>query len=518
MLKLLAPDPATRYAKADDLREDLRRQLAHLPLAFAADTSVRERVTKWRRRNPRAATALSVALAAAVFLVLPVSVLLVRQARIEARAKELQAAEAVVAFGTAVDDLRVAAVLLGSRADAGVREQGLDIGRSVVIRYGLTESAWETRPHFALLDPPKQAELKTAAAQVLVLMTRAELARGANSPVALAAAENWNALAAKLFPDAGRPRVVARHRDEIDALRGGRPVPKLPPVTPDTVADSDLYFDGLDLTTTDRFPEAAALLGRFCDTHPDHFLAWFARGVCHDTLGQSGEAATAFAACVALRPTFPEAHFNRGLARLKLKRYSDAEGDFTRALALKPDYTLALVNRGLARHEQRKFRPAADDFTAALARPNTPTRVYFLRSLSRWELPDAEGSAADRAAGLKATPADSVSWSTRGEWRLKEEPEKAVEDFDAALALNPYNKNALLNKAAALAEYLRRPADALPVLTRLLAFDPDNAEARGSRGVYAARLGRSEMARADAEETLKVDASPYGVFQTRRGP
>ena len=514
VVKLLAHDPAARYARADDLREDLRRQLANLPLAFAPDASVKERVTKWRRRNPRAATGLAVAFAATLFLVLPVALLLARQSRIEARAKQLQATEALVEFRAAVDDLRRAAVMLGSRTDPTAREAGLGFGKGVVGRYGMSDDAdWEARPQFALLDPAKQAELKTAAAQVLVLMTRAELVRGANSPEALTAAEGWNALAAKLFPEDTRPGVVARHREEIAALRAGRPAPKLPPVSADSVADRDLYFDGLDLTTTDRFPEAVALLSRFCDNHPDHFLAWFARGLCHDTLGQPAEAATAFAACVSLRPDFPEAHFNRGVARLKMKRFADAEGDFTRALALKPDYTLALINRGIARHDQKKFRGATDDFTAALALPNTPTRVYFLRSLSRWPLPDQEGSTADRERGLKETPTDSVSWSTRGEWRLKEEPQKAVEDFDAALALNPYNKNALLNKAVALAEYLHRPADAIAPLTRLLAFDPDNAEARGSRGVYAARCGQTALARKDAADTLKLDASAYRTYQ-----
>ena len=511
--KLLDHHPAVRYARADDLREDLRRQLANLPLAFAPDTSVKERVTKWRRRNPRAATALAVAFTALLFLVLPVALLFVRQARIEARAKELQAAEALVAFGTAADELRVAAVLLGSRADPTVRDSGIQLGKSVVARYQMADSNWESHPQFALLDGAKQAELKAAAARALVLMTRAEVIRGANAADSLRAAEDWNALAAKMFPDDGRPRVVARHRDEIDALRAGRRVPKLPPVSADAVSDNDLYFDGIDLTTTDRFAEAVALLGRFCDNHPDHFLAWFARGMCHDALDQPADAAAAFSACIALRPEFPESHSNRGLARLKLKRFAEAEADFTRALALKPDMTLALVNRGIARHGRQKYRDAADDFTAALAHPNVPTRVYFLRSLSRWELPDKEGSTADRERGLKETPTDSMSWSARGEWRMKEEPQKAIEDFDAALALNPRLKNALINKAIVLADYLHRDADALPVLSELLSFDPDNVEARASRGVYAARVGRIDEARKDAEDSLKADPSAYRTYQ-----
>ena len=47
--KLLEPDPAKRYAEAAHVREDLERQLAHRPLAYARDSSVRERARKWRQ-------------------------------------------------------------------------------------------------------------------------------------------------------------------------------------------------------------------------------------------------------------------------------------------------------------------------------------------------------------------------------------------------------------------------------------------------------------------------------------
>ena len=68
-----------------------------------------------------------------------------------------------------------------------------------------------------------------------------------------------------MFADESRPTVIARHRAQLDARRAGQPVPKMPTVIPEIVPDKDLYFDGLDLATEDRFPEAIGLLGRFCD-------------------------------------------------------------------------------------------------------------------------------------------------------------------------------------------------------------------------------------------------------------
>src|SRR5262249_43410874 len=54
VLKLLDPDPTRRYAEAAHVREDLERQLSNRPLAYARDPSPRERLRKWRRRDPRA--------------------------------------------------------------------------------------------------------------------------------------------------------------------------------------------------------------------------------------------------------------------------------------------------------------------------------------------------------------------------------------------------------------------------------------------------------------------------------
>lgn len=51
--KCIDPDPGHRYQSADQLKEDLERHLADLPLRFAAEPSLRERAHKWLRRHTR---------------------------------------------------------------------------------------------------------------------------------------------------------------------------------------------------------------------------------------------------------------------------------------------------------------------------------------------------------------------------------------------------------------------------------------------------------------------------------
>src|SRR5262249_28128734 len=51
--RYLEPDPERRYASASQLRDDLKTQLHNQPLRYTPEPSLRERLRKWTRRNPR---------------------------------------------------------------------------------------------------------------------------------------------------------------------------------------------------------------------------------------------------------------------------------------------------------------------------------------------------------------------------------------------------------------------------------------------------------------------------------
>src|SRR5262249_57575027 len=85
---------------------------------------------------------------------------------------------------------------------------------------------------------------------------------------------------------------------------------------------------------------------------------------------------------------------------------------------------------------------------------------------------DAKGAKEGRETGLRLEPQDELSFVVRGSARLPADPKGALADFDGALGLNPRSLHALQNKANALSEFLRRPADAIEVLDRLLQLYP----------------------------------------------
>ena len=504
--KLLAIDPGRRYATGDDLQ----RHLADRPLKHARAGSVRESARKWRRRHPRLIAGLLVAAVAGLGVVAPITAPLVRQAGIERRAREVQSAEAEVQYRRAAAQLQTANVLLASSADSPAHAEGSAIVREILAAYGFESGPdWFDQPTAALLPPEQHRDLRLKLGESLILLTRAELRRGKTSPEALHSAIRWNDLAQRAFDDADRPAVVDRHRAEIDARRAGRPVAPAS-ANPN---ERDRYFDGLDLALVGRPADALKSIVELCDRDPQHFNVWFLRGMCHDVLRQAPEAAAAFSVCIALRPDFAPAHLNRGLARFRHKQYAEADADLSRALALKPGWSTVLLNRGIVREALKQFPAAESDLTASLADPNAPTRTYLLRSRIRQGQGNKAGAAADREEGINREPRDAISWSAGGVGRVRTDPAAALADFDGAIAADPSYREAYLKKRALLADRVKRPADAILALDPVLELFPDYVEARAVRAIYAARPGRSELAKADAVACLAADSSPFRTYQ-----
>jgi serine/threonine protein kinase/Tfp pilus assembly protein PilF len=512
VLKLLDPDPAKRYADAAQVREDLERQLAHRPLAFAPDRSVPERIHKWQRRHPRLSVGLAVGFAAIAFLIAPATVLAVRQNQLAERRHEIARSEAILAQKQAVRDLRHAQTLLSGRAvDKSYVLDGLAKARAVIEQYGIeVDAGWATRSHVTLLSERQQTELRTELGETLLMMARAEQALGADGDAdAAAAGLRWNVLAERAYPDDQMPRMLATQRARLLALAPGKAEPLADPGP----GAANGYHEGMELALADEPGKGLLKLMPYTDEHPDHFLAWYARGVCHERVGQFADAAAAFTVCATLWPDFAPCYFGRGYARLKQGRPEAAEADFTRALVHKPAWTQALLNRSIAREVLKDYAGAEADLTAVLERPDAPTKAYFMRAKVRKALGNAAGAEADLAEGKSRIPTDESSWLTRGFWNLSSDPAKALADYEEAIKVNPKSRDGWQSKAVILADYLKRPADAVVAMDRLLELYPTHTDARAGRGVYLARIGDAKRATADAAWVLKEDPTAYRHFQ-----
>lgn len=508
--KCLAFDPATRYASADELAEDLRRQLANEPLRFAPDRSPRERIGKWARRHPQLFSATALATVAVLAAASAGGLWAARERQIA----RLEAHHAAAALGRDAAEQYIALTtpdLTTAELQAAVGEAALRVDR-----FGVFDGeTWRERPPFTLLDEDERRATTETVAKILFFGGRA-LERRAASAAAEGERTELSRRATEFLGMANdlSPTVVP-HSAGIVAARATSDGDSL-----------DRLFAGYDLLIAKRYREALPLLEAACVAAPQDVSAWLLLGNCQAGLGQLTEAESTFTLCASLSPRSYVAYYHRGLCRLESKRFAQAADDFQKVLQLRPQLYGAHVNRALALEGQRDYRAAERELTAALSDREAETRLYFLRARVRRQLRDVEGAERDRREGLGRGPRDELSWVARGHAQLPDAPEKALADFRQALQINPQSLPALRNIAYVLAERLDKNDEALVAMHRIVELAPRDVDARASRGVLTARAGDREQAiqdarfarreSTDARTTYKV-ASIYALT-ARRAP
>jgi tetratricopeptide (TPR) repeat protein len=526
--RCLEPDPGRRYRSARELGEDLRRHLAHRPLAHAPDPSRRERVAKWLRRNRRPVTAaavLAVALAVVGGFALAMGARSDQLARFKARA--------------ALDRFREHATsamnLLNTWSeadDAGRRREGLAAARQALDEFhalsdpdptSAAASPWWDRDPAARLGEAERARLRDEAGELLLLLAGdgANEALAASDPAArqllLRVALRDNRRAERCFePDSAPWSLWSQQAVLLKALgdvAGARQASARAAASPLTSA-RDYFLAGSDLARRGLFAEAVPRLESAVGLDPDLYWAWLTAGNCHNRLLQDAQASACFNTCIALWPGHPAAWHNRGVIMMRQGKLDQAAADFDRALALRPDAADVVTNRALVALKKGQPAEAILGFDRALALGGAPTRVYLMRAQARALLGDSEGARRDHDEAMRREPTDEVSWVSRALARSKQGDDLgALADLDRALALNPKSALALENKAYVLAERLGKTAEAVAALDQFLALAPDDAAGLASRAVLLARLGRRDAALADAEGALERDHTPFRHYK-----
>lgn len=522
--KCLAANPADRYQTADELIEDVDRQLARRPLKHAPNPSPGELVTKWVGRN-RWLIAAGVAAGVvgggyAAFA-----------SHSSKQTERLMRAEAAgVADGFERDARKAQSLLGAANADAAALEAGIHSGEQALAPHGVLEhDRWWEEGTAAKLPPEQVTKLRVRAAGVLMDMSRSAGVRSQMASVLAdrgrwqAKAKEWNARAEAAFPDGATVRGVWTQRAWLCRLGGDAAGAK---AAADTAAALplatalDFRTEGRELLEQGHWQQAGEHLTRAFELDPSDYWASFALGLAYYRRGDDTNALVAFDTCVALDPAVAGGHFNRGSALLRSFQFKKAEDDFTRVIDTRPDWPEAYLNRASCREAQGLLAEAVTDLTKALDLGYPPTAVRLARSRVYARLKEDALAEADLTAGLKETPTNERGWVARGVQRMPRDPSggvtafaDALADFDQALALNPRSITALQCKARcySLAGESRRAA---AVLTDLLAQYPEWLDALSGRAVQYARLGERAKAHADAEAGVRLgEWKPATAYQ-----
>jgi eukaryotic-like serine/threonine-protein kinase len=509
-LKCLRKVPDKRYRTAQALADDLGAFLAGRSIS-ARRPSLGERTARWSRRHPRLSTGLTVGLTALLLLVGPATVIAVRSNQLAARRQELAQSEAVLTHEKAVRELKAAQIELAMQSlNPAFAAQGSARAQGLLSQYGVgTDPRWAERASMHLLSAGQQRVLRQEFGSVLMMIAGAELKqRPAGDLTAAAAALKWNRLAEECLPPDCRPRILVSQREQLVKL-----LPTSAPLIDDSAATEDAFYDAYELSLNGKPAVALEMLTAYTEDHLGHALAWVVRGMCHEAVGQFGEAVTAYTVLIVQWPDLPSIYYARGSVRQRQGYLKLAEADFTRALDRKPDWAEALFARSIVRTDRKDYAGAEADLTAALGQPNCSPRVYFERSRVRKAMGNRAGAEADLAEGRRREPTEVLGWITRGRSKMGSDPTGALADFDAALRLEPRASIAQLNKAIVLADQLNRPSDAVAVLDALLDRYPHDAESRMARAVYLARVGDAKRAKEDLAIVLKEEPTISRLYQ-----
>ncbi len=374
LARCLAPDPATRYARGDQLAEDLDCYRAGRPLAFAATARHSDLIRRARgRRAALVAGAMTLASAVAV-----------------------GAFASTVMQGTKSDRARAKLAAIVSRADSDAfrfrrfgdwrpfdRGDPSAIAARRLALYGVaTDPDWRARDDVRFLPDRERAELE---AWLLEQALRLAVALGErpNSPVdwrrALALLER-----ADLAPVAAfRPAI----RDLRHRLKLPDPEPADGPRPPRWMED---YLAGVAAEPL----HAREALGHYLDAlrgRPGLFWGHYRAAAVACRIDEYPIAAEHLRACVARYPENPALHVGLASALFKVEQdtpwrfqvdpsaASQAECD--RALALDPDFVVAYSTRAMIRRASWQDEGAVADLDrfAVLTRPFGPAGALMLR-------------------------------------------------------------------------------------------------------------------------------------------
>lgn len=522
--KCLAPEAGDRYQSAEELIEDLDRQLARRPLRYAPNPSRGELAAKWFHRNrwliASGAALLAVGGGYAGFA-----------AHSAQQQERLMAAEAASGFDEFERDVRRAQVALGwSSAGATELEAGLRAGEKALARYEVLggDRWWETGP-VSKLPADKADRLRERVGVLLLDLSRTagirstQAAERADREGWQAKAKDWNRRAEVSFPGDRAPRGVFTQRawlarlsgDAAGAAEAARTAAAIPLSTA-----IDYRTEGRELMESGKWRAASEHLYRAVELDPTDFWASFALGQSHYRQGNDAYAIQAYEVCLSLDPTVLGVHFNRGLALLRSQQFKKAEEDFTRVIAAKDDWADPYLNRASAREAQGKFDDAVADLTRAIDLGYPPTSVLLVRSRVYSRMGKSDLAKKDMDEGMSQTPTDEKGWVTRGLHRMPKDSKggvksfaDALSDFDQALAVNPRSATALQCKARAYS-LAGEDEQTVAALTELLALYPEVVDALSGRAVHYSRLGERDKAHADAEEALRLGENrPATVYQ-----
>lgn len=268
-----------------------------------------------------------------------------------------------------------------------------------------------------------------------------------------------------------------------------------------------LLHQAVALHQAGRLAEAEPLYMQVLAIDPGQPDSLHLLGVMAHQLGRHEEAVNLIRRAVATFAANVDMHNNLGVALLALKRYAEAEASFVAALSLAPDHADAWHNRATALRGQMKLAEAETACQQALrCNPRHADAHDQLGLLlqARGQLDEASEC---YCQALIANPSHvrarvhlGIIASAHSQW----DESRCL--FDEALKLAPQNLEALLGLGAMLHDQ-GLSVEATAVFEQAVAAHPQHAGAHAALGTALQKIGRTDDARRQLTESLRLKPS-----------
>ncbi len=177
-----------------------------------------------------------------------------------------------------------------------------------------------------------------------------------------------------------------------------------------------------------------------------------------------------------------------------------------------PEIALARLTRGIARTAIGDKVLATEDYSEALKHydgavdPRNPDSLnLYRRATSLYAMGETDRALSDYGDAIRVDPGNSLAYLGRGVLLAsrKRAYNRAIEDFDKVLALQPDNVDTLIARGNAYSQ-IGDNGRALADLDRAIQLAPDNAQAYVIRGLANNRRDQKQLAMQDYETALKI--------------
>jgi tetratricopeptide (TPR) repeat protein len=244
-------------------------------------------------------------------------------------------------------------------------------------------------------------------------------------------------------------------------------------------------------------------------------ITLYNEGVNFESHGQIDRAIDAYRKAVLLLPSYARAHVDLGRL-LESKDPAASLLELTEAIRLDPwiPGAAAFKGRMAINLSLGQLEPALEDLNQIIARDATDRATYLNRGFIKEKQGSLEGALADYSRSIEIAPSASAYFDRANAYAQLDDPDNALVDFGAALALDPKNLAALIGRAD-LNYAVRRLAQSRDDYTRLIAAQPKKADWFFKRGNVYFDMGNFAAAYHDYSASLALNPDQADVLYNR---